>query len=192
MVSTWVKKIFFSYFSVKDCPVNWIKVPFLPWWYSLVLGFALSLIGSIMLFIGLHTLFAILYSVGIIISLIGTGFLVGFFKQLKMMFQPIRIVATAVLFASLVMVWWVNFSFVFWLFVWKKRNCVWRFLLSSLKDICLCSQYCCPSTHFCHYPLFGLYLGESAEQEESHASQSLPSWSSQTSPALFVSLSRFL
>lgn len=58
-----------------------------------------------MLFIGLSTLFAVLYSVGIIISLVGTGFLVGFLRQLKMMFQPVRVVATGVLLASLVMVW---------------------------------------------------------------------------------------
>lgn len=72
---------------------------------SLVIGFALSLIGSTMLFIGLTSIFAILFSVGIIVSLVGTGFLVGFLKQLKMMFQPVRIVATGVLFASLAMVW---------------------------------------------------------------------------------------
>jgi hypothetical protein len=70
-----------------------------------VIGFALSLIGSTMLFIGLTSIFAILFSVGIIVSLVGTGFLVGFFKQLKMMFQPVRVVATGILFASLVMVW---------------------------------------------------------------------------------------
>lgn len=58
-----------------------------------------------MLIIGLHTIFAILYSVGIITSLIGTGFLVGFFSQLKAMFKPVRVVATAILIGSLVMVW---------------------------------------------------------------------------------------
>jgi hypothetical protein len=36
-------------------------------------GFALSIIGSVMLFIGLSGVFAILYSIGIIASLVGTG-----------------------------------------------------------------------------------------------------------------------
>ncbi|UZJ55079.1 hypothetical protein CBS101457_004399 [Exobasidium rhododendri] len=71
----------------------------------LVLGFALSLIGTVMLFIGLTTLFAVLYSIGLIISLIGSGFLVGFLRQLRLMFQPVRVVATGILFACLVMVW---------------------------------------------------------------------------------------
>jgi hypothetical protein len=61
-----------------------------------------------MLFIGLTTTFAILYSVGIVISLVGTGFLVGFLRQMRLMFEPVRVVATAVLFAALAMVWWVE------------------------------------------------------------------------------------
>jgi len=38
---------------------------------------------------------------GTIVSLIGTGFLIGFFKQLKLMFKPIRVVATIVFIASI-------------------------------------------------------------------------------------------
>lgn len=74
---------------------------------SFGIGFALSIVGSIMLFIGLTTLFAILYSVGIIVSLIGTGFLVGFLRQLKLMFKPVRIVATMILFGAFILVWYV-------------------------------------------------------------------------------------
>lgn len=44
---------------------------------SLVGGFVLSIIGSVMLFIGSTVLFALLYSIGVIVSLVGTGFLVG-------------------------------------------------------------------------------------------------------------------
>ncbi|KDQ60637.1 hypothetical protein JAAARDRAFT_124780 [Jaapia argillacea MUCL 33604] len=62
----------------------------------LAIGFVLSLLGSIVLFIGGLGSFAILYGLGTIISLIGTGFLIGFYKQLKLMFKPVRIVATIV------------------------------------------------------------------------------------------------
>ncbi|CED84519.1 Membrane protein involved in ER to Golgi transport [Phaffia rhodozyma] len=67
------------------------------------LGFVVSLIGAVLLFIGSTISFAFLYAVGCIISLIGTGFLVGFLKQFKMMFAPVRLVATAIFLGSLVM-----------------------------------------------------------------------------------------
>ncbi|KAF4615288.1 hypothetical protein D9613_002908 [Agrocybe pediades] len=63
----------------------------------LLFGFVLSLLGSIVLFFGMLTLFAVLYVLGTIISLIGTGFLIGFFKQVKLMFKPVRVVATVIL-----------------------------------------------------------------------------------------------
>lgn len=72
---------------------------------SLATGFVLSIIGSIMLFIGLTSVFAILYSVGVIVSLVGTGFLVGFLRQLQLMFKPVRVVATGILLVSFVLVW---------------------------------------------------------------------------------------
>ncbi|KAI0374751.1 SFT2-domain-containing protein [Pilatotrama ljubarskyi] len=67
----------------------------------LAVGFVLSLLGSIFLFLGSLASFAILYALGTIISLIGTGFLVGFSKQLKMMFKPVRVVATIVFLGSI-------------------------------------------------------------------------------------------
>lgn len=67
----------------------------------LVIGFALSLLGSILLFLGLLGAFASLYAVGTVISLIGTGFLIGFAKQLRLMFKPVRIAATIVFLASI-------------------------------------------------------------------------------------------
>ncbi|THH32997.1 hypothetical protein EUX98_g1194 [Antrodiella citrinella] len=39
---------------------------------------------------------AVLYAIGTVVALVGTGFLLGFMKQLKMMFKPVRIVATIV------------------------------------------------------------------------------------------------
>ncbi|GAA5913720.1 hypothetical protein JCM8208_003865 [Rhodotorula glutinis] len=56
----------------------------------LVTGFGLSLLGAILFALGQVTLFAILYVVGAILSLVGTGFLLGFMKQLKLMWDPVR------------------------------------------------------------------------------------------------------
>lgn len=64
-------------------------------------GFLLSLLGTIFLVLGQLTVFAFLYVVGTIVSLIGTGFLIGFLKQLKLMFKPIRVVASIVFLASI-------------------------------------------------------------------------------------------
>jgi len=70
----------------------------------LVVGFVLSLLGSIVLFLGQLSIFAILYVLGTIITLVGTGFVIGFFRQLKMMFKPVRVIATIVFLASIVLV----------------------------------------------------------------------------------------
>ncbi|KAJ8455729.1 hypothetical protein ONZ51_g8842 [Trametes cubensis] len=70
----------------------------------LIAGFALSLLGTILLIpLGLGT-FALLYALGTIVSLIGTGFLIGFTKQLKLMFKPVRIVATIIFLASIALI----------------------------------------------------------------------------------------
>jgi len=66
-----------------------------------VIGFAISIIGSVLLFVGSLWSFALLYSIGICISLAGTGFLIGFKRQLKMMFSPVRVVATIVFLGSI-------------------------------------------------------------------------------------------
>ncbi|KAG8812530.1 hypothetical protein FRC17_001990 [Serendipita sp. 399] len=70
----------------------------------LAIGFVLSILGTSLLFLGMLFSFVMMYTLGIIISLIGTGFLIGFFQQLKLMFKPIRVVATIVFLASIGMV----------------------------------------------------------------------------------------
>jgi len=67
----------------------------------LIVGFVLSILGSCLLFLGQLASFAVLYTMGIIISLIGTGFLIGFSNQIKMMFKPVRLVATVIFLASI-------------------------------------------------------------------------------------------
>ncbi|KAK0546496.1 hypothetical protein OC861_003976 [Tilletia horrida] len=68
-------------------------------------GFAVSLLGTLLLLTGSLASFAILYSIGILISLAGTGFLIGFGKQLKQMFAPVRLIATLIFLGCFVMVW---------------------------------------------------------------------------------------
>ncbi|TCD61420.1 hypothetical protein EIP91_008454 [Steccherinum ochraceum] len=67
----------------------------------LALGFILSILGAALLFVGQLGSFAILYALGTVVALIGTGFLIGFFKQLKLMFKPVRIVATIIFLGSI-------------------------------------------------------------------------------------------
>jgi len=67
----------------------------------LCVGLLLSILGTSLLFLGQIATFVFLYTLGIIVSLIGTGFLIGFVSQLRQMFAPVRIIATIVLFASM-------------------------------------------------------------------------------------------
>jgi len=69
-----------------------------------VIGFILSLLGSIVLFLGQLVLFAVLYVLGTVVTLFATGFLFGFLTQLKLMFKAVRIVASLVFLASIVLV----------------------------------------------------------------------------------------
>jgi len=70
----------------------------------LAVGFVLSLVGTLMLITGLLSLFAVLYGIGQIISLVGTGFLIGFTSQLKQMFKPVRVVASLILIVCIGMI----------------------------------------------------------------------------------------
>jgi len=67
----------------------------------LVIGFLLSILGSALLFLGQLGSFAVLYAMGTVISLLGTGFLLGFKRQMQLMFKPVRIVATVVFLAMI-------------------------------------------------------------------------------------------
>ncbi|KDE03564.1 hypothetical protein MVLG_05949 [Microbotryum lychnidis-dioicae p1A1 Lamole] len=74
--------------------------------FCLVAGCALAVVGAILFTLGQVTLFATFYVLGVIISLVGTGFLVGFQKQFKMMMDPVRIWAAGLflLFIALTLV----------------------------------------------------------------------------------------
>lgn len=68
-------------------------------------GFVISLLGTVLLVTGSLAVFVILYSVGVLVALTGTGFLIGFMKQFKQMFKPVRITFTLVMIAAFIMVW---------------------------------------------------------------------------------------
>ncbi|XP_030377583.1 vesicle transport protein SFT2A [Scaptodrosophila lebanonensis] len=69
-----------------------------------VLGILLSFLGSLALF--LHrgiVVFAVFYTLGNIISMASTCFLMGPFKQIKKMFAETRLIATSIVLVSIVM-----------------------------------------------------------------------------------------
>ncbi|KAK8735190.1 hypothetical protein OTU49_005553 [Cherax quadricarinatus] len=68
------------------------------------LGFLFSILGSALLFLpGGFILFAVFYTLGNILALSSTCFLMGPVNQFKKMFAKTRIIATIVVFLSLIM-----------------------------------------------------------------------------------------
>ncbi|KAL3899801.1 MAG: hypothetical protein SGCHY_001793 [Lobulomycetales sp.] len=65
-------------------------------------GILLSFLSTLLLTTGMLTAFAVLYTVGNLVSLAGTGFLVGFSTQLKKMFDPVRLIATLIFIGSMI------------------------------------------------------------------------------------------
>ncbi|KAH9816900.1 Got1/Sft2-like family-domain-containing protein [Melampsora americana] len=67
-------------------------------------GFIVSVIGAIMFIFGNVASFAFLYVLGIVISMTGTGFLIGFGRQIKTMFKPVRLIASILFLSCIIMV----------------------------------------------------------------------------------------
>ncbi|KAG0329954.1 hypothetical protein BGZ99_009398 [Dissophora globulifera] len=67
-----------------------------------VVGFLISILSTLALTTGLLALFAVLFSLGNILSLLSTTFLIGPGKQLRTMFAPVRMVASIVFLGLLV------------------------------------------------------------------------------------------
>jgi len=89
-----------------------------------VLGLICSLLGSVLLLKAKMTGFCILTSLGSILSLISTCFLMGPFKQLKKMFDPIRIVATIVYISMIVLTLLAGF-------VWSSPPLAFLFVIGQ-------------------------------------------------------------
>ncbi|KAI8100165.1 Got1/Sft2-like family-domain-containing protein [Halteromyces radiatus] len=67
-----------------------------------VIGFILSLVSSLILIGGNVAGFAILYSIGNLVSIFSLTFIIGIMKQVKTMFAPVRFWATTVYLSLLV------------------------------------------------------------------------------------------
>ncbi|KAJ1730957.1 hypothetical protein LPJ61_002765 [Coemansia biformis] len=76
-----------------------------------VIGLALSIIGSALVFTGHLAVFAVCYSLGNVVSLLGMCFLVGFKKHLKMAMAPVRLTAFIVYIAFLALTFVSAFAF---------------------------------------------------------------------------------
>jgi len=85
------------------CPSMGFKDRMIAFGVCTGIGFMLSIGGSINLFFLNYEAFAVLYSLGTICSLIGTGFLRGPLKQLKALTDPKRLVAVLVMVVMIVM-----------------------------------------------------------------------------------------
>ncbi|CAD7005450.1 vesicle transport protein SFT2B [Ceratitis capitata] len=68
-----------------------------------VLGIVLSFLGSLALFLHRVVVFAVFYTVGNIISMASTCFLMGPVNQIKKMFSSTRLIATCIVLVSIVM-----------------------------------------------------------------------------------------
>lgn len=66
-----------------------------------IIGFVLSILSVVLLITGFFAAFATLFAFGTVVSLVGTGFVIGFKKQLQLMFKPVRIIATLVFLVSI-------------------------------------------------------------------------------------------
>ncbi|KAI9358575.1 SFT2 domain-containing protein [Zopfochytrium polystomum] len=65
-------------------------------------GFIVTILSSLFLATGNILLFALFYTFGNILSLMSTGFLIGFGKQVKKMFDSSRLISTIIYLASIV------------------------------------------------------------------------------------------
>ncbi|KAJ1800344.1 hypothetical protein LPJ59_001175 [Coemansia sp. RSA 2399] len=111
-----------------------------------ILGLAMSIIGTVMIFLGHMAAFAVIYSLGNLISLFGMGFLVGFKRQLKMATAPVRLVAFLVYIGLLIATFVVAFT-------------------ASIGVLCLIfaiAQYCALAWYSASYIPFGRKIIKSA------------------------------
>ncbi|KAF9422306.1 hypothetical protein BGZ94_008598 [Podila epigama] len=75
-----------------------------------IVGFLISILSTLSLATGNLTTFAVFFTFGNIISMLSTSFLIGPAKQLKTMFAPVRMVASIVFLALIVVTLIVAFT----------------------------------------------------------------------------------
>lgn len=74
-------------------------------------GFLISFISTFLLFGGNMSGFAVLYTIGNIVSLVATGFLTGFLNQFRKMFDATRLTATIAFLTTLILTLVSAFAF---------------------------------------------------------------------------------
>jgi len=80
-----------------------------------VVGFAFSIFGSLLFFLGNTVGFGICYTFGSVVSIFSTMFLMGPVNQIKKMFHGTRVIAALIMWASIVLT-------LFFAFKTKKRG----------------------------------------------------------------------
>jgi len=78
-----------------------------------VVGLILSILGTVAVFFHNYVMFGLLFSLGSVVSLMSTCFLMGPIKQIKKMFATTRLIATIIVVIMIVLTlmaafWWHN------------------------------------------------------------------------------------
>jgi hypothetical protein len=102
-----------GFFGKKDknkledmCPSLSLQQKLIGFCSCLVVGFVLDLMAWLSfpkLVKGDPTIFAVCFSLGILVTLIGSAFLVGLFKQVRVMFKRKRWITTSIVLLALIM-----------------------------------------------------------------------------------------
>ncbi|KAI9345380.1 Got1/Sft2-like family-domain-containing protein [Pilaira anomala] len=82
---------------------------------AFVVGFVLSLVSTLLLISGNMAGFAILYSIGNVVSMLSLTFIIGLKKQFKTMFAPVRFWATVIYLGLLITTLIVSLTLKQWL-----------------------------------------------------------------------------
>ncbi|KAF9570633.1 hypothetical protein EC968_001520 [Mortierella alpina] len=75
-----------------------------------VLGFVITILSTLALATAQLSLFAVFFTLGNVVSLLSTTFLIGPGKQLRTMFAPVRMVASIVFLAMIILTFIVAFT----------------------------------------------------------------------------------
>lgn len=71
-----------------------------------IVGILLTALSVMMLAFGSIAGFAVMYSLGNVLSIVSTGFLIGFHQQIKKMFDPNRLITTIIYLACIALTFW--------------------------------------------------------------------------------------
>ncbi|XP_062510890.1 vesicle transport protein SFT2B-like [Corticium candelabrum] len=99
------------------------------------IGFVLSMLGTVMIFVGNFVAFGILYSSGTITAICSSFFLMGPWRQVKKMVDPNRLIATIVMIITIILTFLAAF-------LWKNGGlCILFVILQFLAFTWYCLSY---------------------------------------------------